>query len=81
MAQGPWSLARVFTAHLGLCRLQLSASPIPGDHLLLHLLPEPCCLGLQGTHTRPQGQLCPGLLLQQLLWVEGMTGEADSAAE
>lgn len=62
------------TAHLGLRGLQLAASPLPGDHLLFHLLPKPDCLGLQGTHAGPQSQLGSGLLLQQLLWVEGMMG-------
>lgn len=41
--QGPWMGG---TAHLGLCALQLPASPFPGHHLLFHLLPKPGCLGL-----------------------------------
>lgn len=67
-----------FTAHLGLGALQLTTSPLPGNHFLFHLLPKSGCLGLQGTHTGPQGQLCPGLLLQQFLWVEGMVGVRSS---
>lgn len=62
------------TAHLGLGALQLTTSPLPGNHFLFHLFPKPGRLSLQGTNTGPQGQLCPSLLLQQFLWVEDMVG-------
>lgn len=61
-------------AHLGLGALQFATSSLPGHHFLFHLLPKPCRLSLQGTHTGPQGQLRPSLLLQQFLWVEGTEG-------
>lgn len=61
-------------AHLGLGRLQLSARPLPGSCLLLQLLPQPCRLSLQSACPGPQGQLRPGLLLQQLLQMDGSMG-------
>lgn len=59
------------TSHLDLGRLQLPAGPLPGGRLLLQLLPQAGRVSLQGSHPGPQGQLCPGLFLQQLLWMEG----------
>lgn len=50
-------------AHLGLGSLQLSGHPLPGDRLLLQLLPQPYHLSLQGSCPGPAGQLRPGLLL------------------
>lgn len=57
--------------HLGLGGLQLAARPLPGGRFLVQLLPQPGCLRLQGSCPGPQGQLRPGLLLQQLLKVDG----------
>lgn len=57
--------------HLGLRSLQLAARPLPGSCLLIQLLPQPCRLRLQGSCPGPQGQLCSGLLLQQLLKRDG----------
>lgn len=57
--------------HLGLRSLQLTARPLPGSCLLIQLLPQPCRLRLQGSRPGPQGQLRSGLLLQQLLKVDG----------
>lgn len=63
--------SRCRSAHLDLGGLQLAARPLPGGHLLLQLLPQPRHLRLQGSHPGPQGQLRPGLLLQQLLEGQG----------
>lgn len=63
--------SRCRSAHLDLGGLQLTARPLPGGCFLLQLLPQSCCLRLQGSHPGPQGQLRPGLLLQQLLEREG----------